>query len=126
MRRLAKICFSNPLPCLLTILQQIESYDNLNTLVVETARYFNAYGWDNLTAAILIRLASSRSSTYNGMSERQWVQSLASFIGKICQRYPHAIDIKTISIYIEIILLRRHNWFTSAWKCLFQWEAFSI
>lgn len=100
MRRLAKICFSNPLPCLLTILQQIESYDNLNTLVVETARYFNAYGWDNLTAAILIRLASSRSSTYNGMSERQWVQSLASFIGKICQRYPHAIDIKTILAFI--------------------------
>ncbi|KAL6452288.1 THO2 THO complex subunit 2 [Candida maltosa Xu316] len=100
MRRLAKISFSNPLPCLLTILQQIESYDNLNTLVVETARYFNDYGWDNLTAAILIRLASNRSSTYNGMSERQWAQSLASFIGKICQRYPRAIDIKTILLYI--------------------------
>ncbi|RCK54347.1 THO complex subunit 2 [Candida viswanathii] len=100
MRRLAKISVSNPLPCLLTILQQIESYDNLNTLVVETARYFNAYGWDNLTAAILMRLASSRSSTYNGMSERQWAQSLASFIGKICQRYPRAIDIKTILLYI--------------------------
>ncbi|EER34771.1 conserved hypothetical protein [Candida tropicalis MYA-3404] len=100
MRRLAKISVSNPLPCLLTILQQIESYDNLNTLVVETARYFNAYGWDNLTAAILMRLASTRSSTYNGMSERQWAQSLASFIGKICQRYPRAIDIKTILLYI--------------------------
>ena len=34
------------------------------------------------------------------MSERQWVQSLASFIGKICQRYPHAIDIKTILAFI--------------------------
>lgn len=98
MRRLAKISFSNPLPCFLTILQQIESYDNLNTLVVETARYFNKYGWDNLTAAILMRLTlAGRSSTQdNGMAERQWLQSLASFIGKICQRYPQEVDLHTI------------------------------
>ncbi|EDK42831.1 hypothetical protein LELG_01009 [Lodderomyces elongisporus NRRL YB-4239] len=101
MRRLAKICFSNPLPCLLTILQQIESYDNLITLVVETARYFNDYGWDNLTVAILIRLSSDRNASQdNGMIDRQWLQSLASFIGKICQRYPKAIDIKTILSYL--------------------------
>ncbi|RLV95905.1 THO complex subunit 2 [Spathaspora sp. JA1] len=102
MRRLAKISFSNPLPCLLTILQQIESYDNLNTLVVETARYFSSYGWDNLTVAILMRLtAAGRNATHDdGMIERQWIQSLASFIGKICQRYPRAIDIKTILSFL--------------------------
>ncbi|KAK6458008.1 transcription factor/nuclear export subunit protein 2-domain-containing protein [Scheffersomyces xylosifermentans] len=102
MRRIAKISFSNPLPCFLTILQQIESYDNLNTLVVETARYFNNYGWDNLTAAILIRLtAPGRSGTQeNGMIERQWLQSLASFIGKICQRYPKSIDLHTIVSFL--------------------------
>ncbi|KAK6465276.1 transcription factor/nuclear export subunit protein 2-domain-containing protein [Scheffersomyces coipomensis] len=102
MRRLAKISFSNPLPCFLTILQQIESYDNLNSLVVETARYFNSYGWDNLTAAILMRLTSpGRTGTQdNGMIERQWLQSLASFIGKICQRYPRLIDLKTLFTYL--------------------------
>ncbi|CAI5756499.1 unnamed protein product [Candida verbasci] len=101
MRRLAKISFSNPLACLLTVLQQVESYDNLIPLIVETARYFNDYGWDNLTAAILIRLSSNRSSTqHHGMVERQWIQSLASFIGRICQRYPKAIDIKTILKFI--------------------------
>ncbi|KAI5951890.1 RLR1 [Candida jiufengensis] len=101
MRRLAKICSSNPLPCLLTILQQIESYDNLISLVVETAKYFNEYDWDNLTIAILIRLSSDRSSTHdNGMVERQWLQSLASFIGKICQSYPKKIDVKTIISYL--------------------------
>ncbi|KAI5959008.1 RLR1 [Candida pseudojiufengensis] len=101
MRRLAKICSSNPLPCLLTILQQIESYDNLISLVVETAKYFNEYVWDNLTIAILIRLSSDRSSTHdNGMLERQWLQSLASFVGKICQSYPKKIDVKTIITYV--------------------------
>lgn len=108
MRRLAKISFSNPLPCLLTILQQIESYDNLNSLVVETARYFNRYAWDTLTVAILIRLTATGRATIqaNGIFERQWIQSLASFIGKICQRYPNSIDIRTI---LEFLLKSFHS-----------------
>lgn len=89
-------------------MQQIESYDNLNTLVVETARYFNKYGWDILTAAILMRLTNSGRSNMqeNGINERQWIQSLASFIGKICQRYPNAIDLSTI---ISFLLKLFHN-----------------
>lgn len=108
MRRLAKISFSNPLPCLLTILQQLESYDNLNSLVVETARYFNNYGWDTLTAAILIRLTVTGRATVqaNGIFDRQWIQSLTSFIGKICQRYPNAIDLQTI---LEFLLKSFHG-----------------
>ncbi|ODV80516.1 uncharacterized protein CANTADRAFT_25030 [Suhomyces tanzawaensis NRRL Y-17324] len=102
MRRLAKISFSNPLPCLLTILQQIESYDNLIPLVIETARYFNNYGWDSLTIGILIRLTVDGRSTIqiNGMNERKWLQSLASFIGKISQRYPNFIDLETILTFL--------------------------
>lgn len=108
MRRIAKISFSNPLPCFLTILQQIESYDNLNSLVVETARYFNSYGWDVLTLAIMMRItASGRSNVQtNGLHERQWIQSLASFIGKICQRYPNCIDIGTL---MEFLLKSLHG-----------------
>lgn len=102
MRRLAKISYSNPLPCFLTILQQIESYDNLNSLVVETAKYFSEYGWDNLTLAILMRLtASGRSNVQaDGLNERQWIQSLASFIGKICSKYPDSVDLSTIVQYL--------------------------
>lgn len=111
MRRLAKISFSNPLPCFLTILQQIESYDNLNTLVVETARYFNGYGWDALTLAILMRLtATGRSNVQaDGLNDRQWIQSLASFIGKICQRYPHSVDLKTLLSYLMKSLHNRES-----------------
>ncbi|KAF3993528.1 hypothetical protein FT663_01863 [Candidozyma haemuli var. vulneris] len=102
MRRLAKISYTNPLPCFLTILQQIESYDNLNSLVVETAQYFNEYGWDNLTLAILMRLTSLGRSNIqqDGLHERQWIQSLASFIGQICHKYPGSIDLKTIVLYL--------------------------
>lgn len=102
MRRLSKIIYSNPLPCLLTILQQIESYDNLNTLVVQTAEYFNEYAWDNLTLAILMRLtALGRSNIQeDGLHERQWIQSLASFVGQLCHEYPGKIDLSTILLYI--------------------------
>lgn len=102
MRRLAKTSFANPLPCLLTILQQIESYDNLIPLVVDTAKYFNQYGWETLTLAIMMRLTTSGRSSIqqDGLNERQWIQSLAQFVGKICQRYPLLIDLKTLLSFI--------------------------
>lgn len=102
MRRLAKLSVANPLPCFLVILQQIESYDNLISLVVDAARYFTAYGWDMLTAAILMRLtATGRSATQqNGMDDRRWLQSLASFIGRICERYPTSIDLPTLLSFL--------------------------
>lgn len=102
MRRLAKISFVNPLPCFLTMLQQIESYDNLNSLVVDTAQYFNEYGWDNMTLAILMRLTSLGRSNIqqDGLHERQWIQSLASFIGQICHKYPKSVDLDTITKYL--------------------------
>lgn len=108
MRRLAKVSYSNPLPCFLTILQQIESYDNLNNLVVETARYFNNYGWDNLTLAILMRLSASGRTSFqaDGLNERQWIQSLASFVGKLCLKYPEKINLHTI---LQFLLKSFHN-----------------
>lgn len=101
MKKLAKISISNPLPCFLTIIQQIESYDNLNSLIVDTAAQFTRYGWDNMTLALLMRLLTAGRSNVlgNGLSDRKWIQSLASFIGQLCQRYPHKIDINSIISY---------------------------
>lgn len=102
MRRIAKISYANPLPCFLTILQQIESYDNLNALVVESAGYFNEYGWDNLAFAILMRLTTTGRTTIqeDGLNDRQWIQSLASFIGQICLRYPKRILVASLLTFL--------------------------
>lgn len=102
MRQLARISVSNPLPCFLTIIQQIESYDNLNSLVVETASHFSRYGWDNMTLALLMRLSASGRSNFlgNGLSDRRWIQSLASFIGALCAKYPTKVDLKTLILYV--------------------------
>lgn len=102
MRQLARISVSNPLPCFLTIIQQIESYDNLNSLVVETASHFSRYGWDNMTLALLMRLSATGRSNIlgNGLNDRRWIQSLASFIGALCAKYPTKVDLKTLISYI--------------------------
>lgn len=111
MRQLARISVSNPLPCFLTIIQQIESYDNLNSLVVETASHFSRYGWDNMTLALLMRLSASGRSNLlgNGLNDRRWIQSLASFIGALCAKYPTKMDLKTLILYIVKSLHAKDN-----------------
>ncbi|KAL7666282.1 THO complex subunit 2 [[Candida] zeylanoides] len=98
MRRLAKISAATPLPCFLTVLQQIESYDNLNALVVETARYFSPYAWDNMALAVMMRLTQAGRANVqaNGINDRQWVQSLASFVGQLAARYPRALNLPVL------------------------------
>lgn len=102
MKNLARISISNPLPCFLTIIQQIESYDNLNSLVVEMASSYSRYAWDNMTLAILMRLtATGRSNMLeNGLNDRRWIQSLASFIGELCLNYPDKIDLDTFLLFL--------------------------
>lgn len=101
-RSLSRISNANPLACFLIILEQIESYHNLAHLVIESAAYFNQYAWENLVLALLMKLTTAGRSnmTANGLNDQQWIQLLASFIGKICQRYPGSIDLKTLLDYI--------------------------
>ncbi|RKP28789.1 hypothetical protein METBISCDRAFT_28778, partial [Metschnikowia bicuspidata] len=101
MKQLAQISVNTPLPCFLTVLQQLESYDNLNALVVNTAASFSRYAWDNMTLALLMRLsAAGRSNVLaNGLNDRRWILSLASFIGELACRYPAQIDLETIVDY---------------------------
>lgn len=89
MRRLSKITFANPLPAFTVLVSQLESYDNLTSLVVEAARYFTDYAWDVLVFVVLTRLTVRRDSMQaDGINDQQWLQSLSSFIGKLAKGYP--------------------------------------
>jgi THO complex subunit 2 len=56
-RQIAKVTHSNPLVVFTTILQQIESYDNMVEVMVEAQRYVNPLGLDVLGYCILSRLS---------------------------------------------------------------------
>lgn len=75
MRKLAKLSYSNPIPCFTVFIGQVESYDNLGDLVVDAARYFTDLGWDVLPYVIMTQLTSGRG-TYqvDGLNDRKWIQ----------------------------------------------------
>ncbi|KAA8896486.1 hypothetical protein TRICI_006891 [Trichomonascus ciferrii] len=75
MRKLAKLSYSNPIPCFTVFIGQVESYDNLGDLVVDAARYFTDLGWDVLPYVIMTQLTSGRG-TYqvDGLNDRKWLQ----------------------------------------------------
>ena len=56
-RQLAKVAHSNPLVVFTTILNQIESYDNMVEVMVESQRFVNELGLDVLGYCILSRLS---------------------------------------------------------------------
>ncbi|CAN6621826.1 THO complex subunit 2 [Trichomonascus vanleenenianus] len=116
MRKLAKVSFSNPIPTFTALISQVESYDNLSELIVDAARYFTDLGWDVLPFVIMTQLTSGRG-TYqlDGLSDRKWIQSLASFTAKLCKRYAK-MDPRPILMFLlrqlhsqktsEVIVLR--------------------
>ncbi|ODV98446.1 hypothetical protein PACTADRAFT_26905, partial [Pachysolen tannophilus NRRL Y-2460] len=95
-RKLAKLASGNPMIVLTTLLEHIESYDNLIDMVVDLARFFNDFTWDVLPFAILTRLTNGRDAVQgDGLNNKQWIQSLASFIGKIYSKHSE-LNIKPI------------------------------
>lgn len=75
MRKLAKVSYSNPISCFKVFIGQVESYDNLATLVVEAARYFTDMGWDVFPFIIMIQMTSGRGTQQmDGLNDRKWIQ----------------------------------------------------
>ncbi|KAK9369852.1 transcription factor/nuclear export subunit protein 2-domain-containing protein [Lipomyces kononenkoae] len=88
MRQLSRVSIANPITSLMALVSQVESYDNMSSLVVEAARYFTPIGWDALPFVIMMQLTSGRGTVQvDGVTERQWLQSLASFTAKLCKEY---------------------------------------
>jgi Transcription factor/nuclear export subunit protein 2/Transcription- and export-related complex subunit/THO complex subunit 2 N-terminus len=98
-RSVAKCCHSHPLVVFSTILNQIESYDNLVQVMVDACHFVTPLSLDVLGYCILQRLSvssdgdgsssDSRSRLKaNGVNVSQWLQSLESFIGAFYKRFP--------------------------------------
>lgn len=86
-RQLAKVTHSCPLVVFGTILNQIESYDNMVEVMVEAQRYTNPLGLDVLGFCILSRLSGTSGginrSRLKGMSQKE----IYSEVGVCHQNY---------------------------------------
>ena len=87
-RALAKVAVSSPGKVFEVALNQIESYDNLIDVVVESSRYFTDLAYDILTWSLVNALGKSRSRVQeDGMLTSKWLSALGSFSGSVFKRY---------------------------------------
>ncbi|GAX14835.1 THO complex subunit 2 [Fistulifera solaris] len=115
-RSIAQVCFSQPLVVFTTILNQIESYDNLVGVMVDALMYVAPLSLDVLGFCILSRLSGSSGGGLDvnrsrlkedGVNVSQWLQSLESFTGEFYKRFP-AIECRGIFGYLMHRLKEGH------------------
>ncbi|KAI2496519.1 Transcription factor/nuclear export subunit protein 2 [Fragilaria crotonensis] len=103
-RQVSKVTHSNPLVVFSTILGQIESYDNLIQMMVETIRLVTPLSLDVLGYCVLTRLSGvggvNRSRLKDdGVNVSQWLQSLEAFTGAFYRACPE-VEFRGILSYL--------------------------
>ncbi|WOL00987.1 hypothetical protein Cni_G09700 [Canna indica] len=116
-RVVAKLAHSNPMTVLRTIVQQIEAYKDMITPVVDAFKYLTQLEYDMLEYVVIERLVQGGRSKLkdDGLNLSDWLQSLASFWGHLCKKYP-SMELRGLFQYlvnqlkkgigIELVLLQ--------------------
>ncbi|XP_065856982.1 THO complex subunit 2 isoform X2 [Euphorbia lathyris] len=89
-RMVAKLAHANPMTVLRTIVHQIEAYRDMITPVVDAFKYLTQLEYDILEYVVIERLAQGGRDKMkdDGLNLSDWLQSLASFWGHLCKKYP--------------------------------------
>ncbi|KAJ6743936.1 THO COMPLEX SUBUNIT 2 [Salix purpurea] len=89
-RMVAKLAHANPMTVLRTIVHQIESYRDMISPVVDAFKYLTQLEYDILEHVVIERLAQGGRDKLkdDGLNLSDWLQSLASFWGHLCKKYP--------------------------------------
>ncbi|XP_039040621.1 THO complex subunit 2-like isoform X1 [Hibiscus syriacus] len=116
-RMVAKLAHANPMTVLRTIVHQIEAYKDMITPVVDAFKYLTQLEYDILEYVVIERLAQGGRDKLkdDGLNLSDWLQSLASFWGHLCKKYP-SMELRGIFQYlvnqlqkgqgIELVLLQ--------------------
>lgn len=88
-RNIGKLCYSNPVITLGYILIQIQSYDNLITLVIEALRFVTQLGCDASLYCTIDALSDPQKNkkSNDGMALAQWLTNLSTFSSSVILRY---------------------------------------
>ncbi|KAM7467402.1 hypothetical protein LguiB_014964 [Lonicera macranthoides] len=116
-RMVAKLAHANPMTVLRTIVHQIEAYRDMITPVVDAFKYLTQLEYDILEYVVIERLAFGGREKLkdDGLNLSDWLQSLASFWGHLCKKYP-SMELRGLFQYlvnqlkkgngIELVLLQ--------------------
>ncbi|KAM7255281.1 hypothetical protein ACFE04_020522 [Oxalis oulophora] len=116
-RMVAKLAHANPMTVLRTIVNQIEAYRDMIAPVVDAFKYLTQLEYDALEYVVIERLAQVGRDKLkdDGINLSDWLQSLASFWGHLCKKYP-SMELRGLFQYlvnqlkkgqgIEIVLLQ--------------------
>ncbi|KAL2653101.1 hypothetical protein R1flu_021229 [Riccia fluitans] len=116
-RMVAKIAHANPMTVLRTIVHQIEAYKDMIAPVVDAFKYLTQLEYDVLEYVVIERLAQGGREKLkeDGLNVSDWLQSLASFWGHLCKKYP-SMELRGLFQYlvnqlkkgegIELVLLQ--------------------
>ncbi|KAF6168558.1 hypothetical protein GIB67_005170 [Kingdonia uniflora] len=116
-RMVAKLAHANPMTVLRTIVNQIEAYRDMITPVVDAFKYLTQLEYDVLEYVVIERLVQGGREKLkdDGINLSDWLQSLASFWGHLCKKYP-SMELRGLFQYlvnqlkkgngIELVLLQ--------------------
>ncbi|KAI8538772.1 hypothetical protein RHMOL_Rhmol09G0129800 [Rhododendron molle] len=116
-RMVAKLAHANPMTVLRTIVHQIEAYRDMIAPVVDAFKYLTQLEYDILEYVVIERLAQVGREKLkdDGLNLSDWLQSLASFWGHLCKKYP-SMELRGLFQYlvnqlkkgngIELVLLQ--------------------
>lgn len=88
-RHIGKLCYSNPVITMSYILVQIQSYENLISLVVDAFRYIPPLALDAAIYCIIEALSdpNKNKKSMDGLAVAQWLTNLSAFSSNIILRY---------------------------------------
>jgi len=90
-RQVSKVAHNNPLVVFTLILNQIESYDNLILMMVETFKFMGVLSLDVMGYCLLVSLGGEGEGRNklkdDGVNPAQWLSSLETFTGAFYKRF---------------------------------------
>lgn len=103
-RQISILTHSNPLSVYKVIFRQIEGYENLISVVVDSARCYTYLSYDALCYYFLHQLSKDRNELKNdGENFEDWLCNLSKFAGLLSYKY-HFIDLTGVFEYISNML----------------------
>ncbi len=115
-RLLLKFAVASPTAVFALILQQVQQFDNMISVVVEMLRYMPPLVLDTVAWVLLLQMSERTDKLKeDGMNESDWYQSLCRFTGAMWRRWPD-VECEPLVQYVMNQLKMNQPLDTLLWK----------